>query len=121
MNQSVERQQNLLISVLVGELTISDVDELYEQFDKIVRQLNAENLKNLLIVDCSKLEKIDVEALSHIKKIMSGIKMFRTAIVGGSKSIRTIMGLVMKILGTFEEAKFFDTMDEAKAWIESQS
>lgn len=117
MKQTVERRNDLVVSVLEGELTLSDVKELYAIFEKIVEQLNAEKLPIKLVVDCRKLVKINFDAFSVIKQIMTSTKVFRSAIVGGSYAVKKMMRLIMTFLGTSEESKFFDTMEEATAWI----
>lgn len=104
---------DLFVLRFKGDWSLEEATEFYDRIDQVKE--NVENMK--FLVDASGLGNIPPKTRSLATKRSRSLKVEMLAVVGGSAKVRTLGSLLLKMVPQVKKSKFFDTEDEARAWL----
>jgi hypothetical protein len=96
-----------------GEWTPEEADEFYDRIDEVKQDID--NLK--FLVDASGLRNIPPKTRAVATKRSRSLRVAMLAVVGGSAKVRTLGTLLLKMVPQVKKSKFFETEEEARAWL----
>jgi hypothetical protein len=73
-----------------------------------------------VLVDVNDLREIPPESREIIRKRATDFHISLFAIFGASVKIRIMSGLIIKMMRNVEKSKFFETKEEAIAWLNNK-
>lgn len=74
----------------------------------------------LILVDISKLGKLDYGARKQAGVVLKKVKFDRVAIFGGSAFLRQMVSLIIRGVRKQRSVKLFDSQSAAGAWLEDR-
>ena len=106
-------QPNLLIMRVRGKWTREEVLEMNDLAMRLVGDLREINY----LADVSKLTEVPPDAREALIKHRMPFTYLKMAFFGANSRLKVLGGLVLKMLPTVKKSKFFETEEEARAWI----
>lgn len=104
---------NLLIMRLKGKWT---KEELLEMNDTALN-LVGEKREIIYLADLAELTEVPPETREALIKYRLPFTYLKMALFGASTKLKVLGGLILKMLPTVKKSKFFDTEQEARAWL----
>lgn len=104
---------NLLIMRVRGKWTRDELFEMNELAMKLVGDLREINY----LADVSELAEVPPETREALIKHRMPFTYLKMAFFGASKRLKVLGGLILKMLPTVKKSKFFDTEEQARAWL----
>ncbi|MBN2378575.1 STAS/SEC14 domain-containing protein [candidate division WOR-3 bacterium] len=104
---------DLFVLRFKGEWSLDEANDFYDRVDQ--EKQNIDNLK--FMVDASELGNMTPKTRSLATKRSRSLRVSMLAVVGGSAKVKTLGTLLLKMVPQVKKSKFFDTEEEARAWL----
>jgi len=118
-NQVFLGDDGFIHHVIEGDQDAATTQYLRDQTVKLASQLSVLPRPIKILSDLTGIGKADSNARRIASGIIQDIKLDKIAIFGGNRFMKHLVNLVVKATGKEDRVRYFDSKDQAIAWLNS--
>ena len=98
---------------LKGEWLPEEASKVFDELDRLIQSID----KMKALIDVRHLGNILPKTREIVAKRLRQHRIDKVALLGASARVRMLGLLMLKMIPQIKKAKFFDTEEEARAWL----